>query len=580
MLDFLLPDVPGLVLTKIHYGPNRLLLFTTTISFQANCPLCHTASDKVHSYYTRRIADLPWADFKIELLLQTRRFYCTNSQCRRLTFSQRLGSAIPAYARRTQRQTNQLHSIGLALGGKAGARMAKSLKITVSPDTILNLVRRLPLPATGEVRILGIDDFSFRRGRNFGTILLDLERQNVIDLLPDIKKETVAEWLQKHPEIEIISRDRAGAFAEAARVAAPQALQVADRFHVSQNLWDACEALIKQNYQSIRQTLSNAAAPIKQKQPDLIQSQPLPEEGVIQSSEKLNLSSTTIVRERPQRLQPAKLTDLNAVVALNSRERKKQETRDRRLAIYQEIIALQERGFSKTEIAQKLGVDQTQVSRYLKGAPIQGGGVQQKTILDPYKDYLKQRFSEDKSAIMKELWREIQLQGYSGSYNSVVSYLTQLKFELNVVELTGRPLTMRVKPLEEILPSIRSLSWSLFLGKERLKEAKSNQLNLLLQAIPKLASGYGLVQQFTGLMAQRSDSGLSEWLNEVEASEIEPLKSFGRGVKRDEAAVRAGLKLRWNQGPVEGSVNKLKLLKRAMFGRASFSLLRTRVLLA
>jgi transposase len=323
LLDFLLPDVSGLVLTKIYYGPNRLLLFTATISSQADCPLCHVASDKVHGYYTRRIADLPWVDFKIELLLQTRHFYCTNSNCRRLTFSQRLGEAIPAYARRTQRCTNQLQVLGLALGGKAGARMAKTLKITISPDTVLNLVRQLPLPATGDVRVLGIDDFSFRRGRNFGTILLDLERQKVIDLLPDIRKETVAQWLQKHPEIEIISRDRAGAFAEAARVAAPNALQIADRFHVSQNLWDACEALIKQNYQAIRQILSNEAASASLNQPGSIQPGPAPVEEV-QPNEETNLNSTPIVRERPQTIQPKpkKLTDLNAVVALNSRERK------------------------------------------------------------------------------------------------------------------------------------------------------------------------------------------------------------------------------------------------------------------
>ena len=423
---------------------------------------------------------------------------------------------------------------------------------------------------------------SLRRGRNFGTILLDLERQKVIDLLPDIKKETVAKWLQKHPEIEIISRDRAGAFAEAARVAAPQAIQVADRFHVSQNLWDACEALIKQNYQAIRQILSNEAASASLKQPDLIQSVPPPVEEEVQPTEETNLNSIPIVRERPQTIQPKtkKLTDLNAVVALNSRERKKQETRDRRLAIYQEVTALQERGFSQTEIAQKLGTNVTQVRRYLKGVPVHGGGVQQKTILDPYKVHLKRRFFEDNFDNIKELWREIQLQGYSGSYGGVCAYFAQLKFEQGVVELTGRAITKRVKPLRENVPSIRSLSWSLFLGEERLKEAKSNQLNLILQANSKLARGHDLVQQFTGLMAKRSDSGLSEWLYEVEASEIEPLKSFGRGVKRDEAAVRAGLTLRWNQGRVEGSVNKLKLLKRSMFGRANFQLLRTRVLLA
>ena len=233
MYDILLPDVPGLVLSRIYYGPQRLLLFASSLSSQECCPLCHLASNRVHSHYTRRIADLPWADLTIELLLQVRRFYCTNQKCRRLTFAQRLGNAIPAYARKTQRRTNQLQALGLALGGEAGARMAKTLRITTSPDTILNLVRQLPLPAPHKVTVVGVDDFSFRRDRNFGTILVDLETHRVIDLLPDIKMGTVSEWLKEHPEIEIISRDRASAFAEAGRVAAPQAVQIADRFHIA-----------------------------------------------------------------------------------------------------------------------------------------------------------------------------------------------------------------------------------------------------------------------------------------------------------------------------------------------------------
>ncbi len=160
MYDILLPDVPDLVLSKIYYGPQRLFLFAASLSSQECCPLCHAASQRVHSHYTRRIADLPWADFTIEILLQVRRFYCNNQKCRRLTFAQRLGAAIPAYARRTQRKTNQLHSIGLALGGEAGARMAKTLKFSASPDTILKLVRELPLPVPDKVRVVGIDDFS------------------------------------------------------------------------------------------------------------------------------------------------------------------------------------------------------------------------------------------------------------------------------------------------------------------------------------------------------------------------------------------------------------------------------------
>jgi transposase len=161
LYDILLPNVPDLILSKIYYGPNRLLLFTASLSSQECCPLCQSPSNRVHSHYTRQIADLPWADFTIELLVQVRRFYCNNPHCRRLTFAQRLGAAIPPYARKTQRRTNQLHSLGLALGGEAGARMAKTLKIATSPDTILNLVRQLTLPAPDKVTVLGVDDFSF-----------------------------------------------------------------------------------------------------------------------------------------------------------------------------------------------------------------------------------------------------------------------------------------------------------------------------------------------------------------------------------------------------------------------------------
>jgi transposase len=589
LFDILLPDVPELVLSKIYYGPQRLLLFTTSLAAQECCPLCHKVSEKVHSHYTRRVGDLPWSDFKIELLIQVRRFYCTNSQCRRFTFAQRLGQAIPAYARRTQRRTNQLQNLGLALGGEAGARMAKSLQISTSPDTILRSVRRLPLPPSGEVRVVGIDDFAFRRGRNYGTILVDLEDHIVIDLLPDIKKETVIEWLKGHPEIEIISRDRASAFAEAGRVAAPQALQIADRFHISQNLWETCEALIKQNYSTIRQVLDKQNDEVRPGIEGLlaVEAAIKPAEEASQPRRIEEVTSTQVVsmqpvvRERPQEIMQTKSAGLKEVVALNSRERKKQETRNRRLAIYQEVKTLQERGFSRTEIAQKLGTNVTQVRRYLKGVPIHGGSVQQKTILDPYKAHLKRRYFEDHFDNIKELWREIQTQGYSGSYGGVSAYLIQLKFEQDVVELTGRPITKRVKAVEKKLPSIRRLSWSLFLPAHRLKVSQSEQLQLILRAEPKLSRGYTLVQQFTKLMAQRTDVGLTEWLIEVEGSEIEPLKSFVRGVRRDEEAVRAGLKSRWwSQGPVEGFVNKLKLVKRSAFGRASFQLLRTRILLA
>jgi hypothetical protein len=196
LLEIFLPQVSGLVLRRVLFGDQYLVIFTASLARRVNCPICQTPSERVHSYYTRRVVDIPWAEAQVQIFIEVRRFYCLNQKCNRQTFAERLGPAIPAFARRTQRLTNQLEALGLALGGEAAARLAKKLGLVASPDTILNLVRTRVLPQVAKVRVLGVDEFSFRRGYNYGTILVDLERHEVIELLPDIKKETLIEWLK------------------------------------------------------------------------------------------------------------------------------------------------------------------------------------------------------------------------------------------------------------------------------------------------------------------------------------------------------------------------------------------------
>lgn len=207
-MDFLLPSCSGLKLTHMEISDKQPVLFVTSTTLTTCCPVCQTASRQVHCYYTRIITDLCWADLGVRLVVRVRRFVCTNSLCPRRTFAERLGEQIKAYARRTKHCETQLQSIALLLGGKADARLAKSIGLPISSDTLLRLIRATVVPHCPTPAVLGIDDFALRKGVQYGTILVDVENQRLVDLLPDREKATVIAWLKAHPGIKAISRDR------------------------------------------------------------------------------------------------------------------------------------------------------------------------------------------------------------------------------------------------------------------------------------------------------------------------------------------------------------------------------------
>ena|SRR5690242_2132169 len=196
-MDFLLPSCPGLKLTQLEIADKQLVLFVTSTTTTTCCPLCQAASRQVHCYYTRIITDLCWADFGVRLVVRVRRFVCSNPLCPRRTFAERLGEQIKAYARRTRRCEVQLQSIALMLGGKAGARLAKTIGLPISSDTLLRLIRAMVVPPCSTPAVLGIDDFALRKGVQYGTILVDVENQQLVDLLPDREKATVIAWRKR-----------------------------------------------------------------------------------------------------------------------------------------------------------------------------------------------------------------------------------------------------------------------------------------------------------------------------------------------------------------------------------------------
>lgn len=540
-LPVMLPDPARVSVDSVQLTEGVVVIVAGATGETATCPVCGSSSPHVHSHYGRTLLDLAWQGSRVRIELNARRFYCRSQDCRRKIFTERFPSLTVAYGRQTNRHHELLKRIGYALGGQGGFRLSSQLGMDSSPDTILRAVKRGGCPMLcSPVKALGVDDWAWRKGQRYGTILVDLERHQPIDLLPDRQSGTLEKWLEAHPGIEIISRDRAGAYAEGARKGAPQAIQVADRFHLLCNLTQTLHRLLERLAVALRRSQISEAA---------------------LSTDLSSTGGTDAPSEAPVTM-PA-----SDPPKLNRHQQQSQQRRARRQARYEAVRAAHQRGLTQRAIAHELDLTRKTVRRFLQATDFpEQAPRRRRTALEPHREFLEKRWAEG-CHNASQLWRELRQKGYPGQFGRVKQFLQPWRLQ-----------GPNPKPHHQKLPGLRLVAFWLSKPAGDRKEKEQQWVQQVTNDHPEIGTAENLAQRFRDMVCNHKADDLDAWLESAETCGIPEFHGFAMGIRRDHAAVAAGIDQLWSNGQVEGQVHRLKLLKRQMYGRAGFLLLRSRVL--
>ncbi len=537
--DSLLPSSNFLELCRLEKQDDCFLIHLQSKLQDGICPECGTKNSRRHSSYIRKLLDLPWAGIPVRVQVTIKKIHCDNPRCHRKIFAERLGEELKPYARRTGRLNQHLNAIGFALGGNAGSKLAAFIGMPISSSTLLRVVLNTDDEQINTPRVLGVDDWAFRKGNNYGTILVDLEKNKPVDLLPNREAATLEKWLKAHPGVEIISRDRASAYSQGAKAGAPDAIQVADRWHLLKNLGDALKKMLDRYNKELRLAAEDIAkAERKEKMGDIEKDKK--DKVFIKKATKMVENNTAITESKFQ---------------LN----------------FKEVKRLSKEGASIKSIHRQTGIHRQTIKRYLKydEYPTAVQHKLNKEVAD-FEDYIRKRWNQGERNV-KQIWREIKEQGFTGSFQSIY------RLTKNYPRDTDK---------EKLPPPLKIQAWSarkvsILLRKEMdsLEEDEQIYLKAFMKHCPKAKEANSLALEFKEMTDKLKVSLLDPWIEKAQNSGITALKNFASGLRQDYDAVRAAVSLEWSNGQVEGQVNRLKMIKRQMYGRASFELLRKRVLM-
>lgn len=445
----------GFVIDETASADDSIILAVRSADMSSPCPGCGTRSERIHSRYHRRLTDLPIAGKSVRLVIAARRFYCDAVLCCRRIFAERFEADVLApWVRRTARLDHIVHHLGLALGGRPAATIARRLMVPVSNDTLLRVVRRRGTPRIVPPTVIDIDDWAWRRNQRYGTIICDLERRKTIALLPDREPATAQAWLSDQQQINIVARDRGGAYALAAAKALPDATQVADRWHLMENASRAFLDAVRKSMRQIRTVIGSVTI-----NPELL-----------------------TAAERIQYQGYLHREDTNAV-----------------------ILDLANSGVAIKEIVRCTGHSRGLVRRVLRGQRSDVFRVRESS-LEVYLPWLDAQWSAGHRN-GTQLWRELTRQGFRGCLRVVTEWATRRrKAEKMDCEALSRT------------PSARTVARLMTIGRYDLSKSQTVTVAAIEGGVPQLVEAREVVAAFQAMIRKKSLADLESWLERARSS--------------------------------------------------------------
>ena len=510
-----------------------LLIEASACQSYSSCPVCLRNSSRIHSKYIRMLADLPASGYIVKVTVLSRKYFCDNPECLRKIFTERFTREIIPYHRRFNRSKNLLCNMALELGGNKGALISRLAGLPISPSTILRIIKRMNLQIQKVTSgIIGVDDWAFKKGNTYGTIIVDLQENKVVDLLCDRESETLCLWLKEHPEVEVVSRDRAGPYAKAAREGAPQAIQVADRFHLLMNLGDAT----KRMFQSLGSELKEVYMLYHR----------------LAQAVELKPSMKALENGHPK--------ILPIVYSKNPQGQLR----------FDKVKELHGQGHAIKAIARSLHMQRSTIRKYIRMDTLPRKRGFKSSNFESFQIFLLHE--DNRSKTYKVLYKMIKANGFTGAYSQFCNNMNGLLKSHDII-----PASCKLDPTPLKTWSPRQLSVLVQKEKKDLKKEDGEFLELLYNKCPIIKETEEYVGRFKKLFEVKQQGNLKKWIDDVSKS-TSGIKTFAKGLLSDFDAVNNAVMTPYSNGQVEGKVNRLKNVKRRMYGKAGFELLRRMVI--
>lgn len=535
--ELLLPTGLQVTACTVSLAGESLIIEASSCQLESICPACSCPSERRHSKYIRIFGDLPASGYDVKVSILSRKYFCDNPDCTRKIFTERFTQEIYPHHRRFNRCRKLLSNLALELGGNKGAVISRLARLPVSPSTLLRIIKKQDLyVAKITSGVIGIDDWAFKKGNTYGTIIVDLLQNKVIDLLPDRESETICEWLKEHQEVEIISRDRGGPYSKGAREGAPQAIQVADRFHLFMNLGDATKRMFQSMGKELKVlfTLHNNNE---------------------RSTEPV--STTEELRLMEEHTETIPIETINTNIELQLR--------------FNKVKELHSQGYTIRAISRSLDMQRVTIRKYITMDFLPKKKGSRSTNFESYQQFLLHESNRGK--LYTELYAAILSEGFNGRYTQFCSNMNEL-FENHKIIPASR----------KIDPPVAMRTWSpaklsIMIQKDTkdLNTEDRKFLQLLCDNSPVIKETEELIGRFKKLFQDKEEGTLKTWVDDV-AKSSSGIKGFAKGILSDFQAVNNAVVTPYSNGQVEGQINRLKNIKRRMYGRAGFELLRRMVI--